>query len=397
MFTRQAKTVMSPSNPKTIIAAQLFDGVSQDARLDQVIEIADGHIVAVRPAGAQDARDNSCAAYEIVTPGFIDLQINGAADRQFNFDPTPETLACIAAGARVGGTALCLPTFITQEGQSYVAAIHAAAAAIAARTPGVLGLHLEGPFLSPARPGIHPADCIRPVGPEDLAHLTQEFAGPMLITLAPEEQAPGTVRALRGAGRIVFAGHSAARAEQMAQAEAEGLRGATHLFNAMSQMSVREPGVVGGVLASDTLFAGIIADGIHVAWPNVKVAIRSMPDRLCVVTDAMLTLAGQSTSFDLGGEHIHLSEGRLSNADGTLAGAHIAMDQSVANLVAHAGISLGQALQMASRNPADALGLGARLGRVKPGYRACLTGLDADIATTMVMVDGDLFTPRATA
>ncbi len=381
---------MSSDASLTLHAADLYDGAGDAPRHGRIVEIARGRIAAVRDAARSDARDREVIDCEILAPGFIDLQINGAADRQFNFDPTPETLERIAAGARGGGTALCLPTFITAEGTAYLRAIAAARSAIDAGVPGVLGLHLEGPFLSASRPGIHPAGAIRPLDDTDLRHLTAPFPGPMLLTVAPEAQRPGALRALVDAGRIVFAGHSEATAAQIAEAEAEGLRGVTHLFNAMSQMTGRAPGVVGAAMASDRLFAGIIADGFHVAWENVRIAARSMPDRLCLVTDAMLTLAGETTAFDMGRERIRLSEGRLTNPEGRLAGAHVAMDRCVANLVDRAGVPVGMALRMASGHPAAALGLAAELGRVRPGHRACLTALNRDMTTAAVVVDGEI-------
>lgn len=373
---------------RAIFARMLYDGVSEAPRADMLLEIADDHIIGLRSATAENARRMGALMAEVATPGFIDLQINGANDVQFNFEPTVEALEKIAAGARRGGTAHLLPTFITAPGHEYRRAMAAVAEAIERRVPGILGLHLEGPFLSPARPGIHDPAAIRRMDAEDLATLTAPFPGKLLLTVAPEELPSGYLAALVKAGVIVFVGHSAATAAQIANAEAQGLRGATHLFNAMSQMTGREPGVVGAVLGSDRLFAGIIADGHHVDATNLRIATRLMPDRLCLVTDAMLTLAGALESFTLNGSGIRLEEGRLANAEGRLAGAHIAMDACVRYIRGAAGVPVNLALRMASTNPARALGDDQGLGRLRPEASAALTLLDCDLRVQGVVSDG---------
>lgn len=381
----------APAFPRRILARELYNGVGDAPLADRLVEIAGGRIAAVRPAEPRDRADPATPVAEILAPGFIDLQINGANDAQFNFDPSAAAIARIAEGARRGGTAHLLPTFMTAPGRDYARGLAAARAAIDVGIPGIIGVHLEGPFLSPARPGIHEAAAIRPMDATDLELITAPFPGVVLATLAPERQPPQAVQSLIEAGVVVFAGHSDAGVEAIARAEEGGLRGATHLFNAMRQMTAREPGVVGGVLASPRLFAGIIADGHHVAWPNVAIAVRLMPDRLCLVTDAMLTLAGRSTEFRLHGARIRLAGGRLTNAEGRLAGAHVAMDACLRNIVRHAGAPIGAALRMASTNPARALGLQAELGAIRPGHRASLTLLDRALNASAVIVDGRMF------
>ena len=352
------------------------------------IRIDNGKFVEIAQLGSFMTVAGDVVQADVVAPGFIDIQINGAKDRQFNDLPDLETVRAIAQGARVGGTAHVLPTFITAPDRDYVHAIQAVTQAMSDSEPGILGLHLEGPFLSPKRPGIHDAACIRPLSERDLEELTAYAAGVLLVTLAPENQTEGAVRRLVEGGAIVFAGHSAATSAELGAAVREGLSGATHLFNAMSQLSVREPGVVGGVLESDSLFAGIIADGHHVAWENVMIAARAMPDRLCLVTDAMRSLEGDVTAFEIGGKHITLHDGMLTDASGRLAGAHIAMDACVRNIVQYAGVPLERALVMASRNPARALGLEDQLGLVANGFRASLTLLNKDLIPEGVIVDG---------
>ncbi|MFP7674506.1 N-acetylglucosamine-6-phosphate deacetylase [Marivita sp. S0852] len=374
-----------------ILARHLYDGVSDDMIADQMIDVAHGRIVAIRPADHTDLGDASLPVFDIVAPGFIDLQINGAADRQFNFDPTPDTLEQIATGARQGGTAYCLPTFITAAGCEYVRALEATQTALARSVPGVLGVHLEGPFLSRAKPGIHNARAIRVIEAEDIDLLVNARAGTLLLTVAPETLPDGALARLAAAGIRVFAGHSDATADQIAQAEAAGLVGVTHLFNAMSQMTGRAPGVVGAVLASDTLYAGIIADGHHVDWRNVDIAARLMPQRLCLVTDAMLTLAGSVTSFDLDGTTITKRDGRLTNAAGRLAGAHVSMIESVRNMLDHTSMGLAHVLRLATSNPARALGLETQIGVLHPGHRASLTCLTKNLDVAAVVIDGRFF------
>lgn len=365
------------------LARTFYDGSGGPAQSDILIEIENGVFSRIAAYQRSDfARD--IQEHDIITPGLIDIQINGANDVQFNSDTSPEAVEKIAKGAAKGGTAWVLPTFVTSGGTDYLQAIKGVKDAITAGTPGVLGVHLEGPFLSPKRPGIHPASAIRPASDTDVAHISQPFPGKVLVTLAPEEQTLGMVRKLTDAGVIVFAGHTEATVEDMDAAKAEGLRGATHLFNAMSQLQGRAPGVVGAVLGGG-LYAGIIADGHHVHWHNVALAIKTLPDHLCLVTDAMCTLAGTLTEFDFFDEHIFLKDGKLSNAQGTLAGAHIAMDESIRNLIGQGIAAPEMAVKLASHNPARALGLGDRLGLVEKGYTAALSMFDRDFNATGVV------------
>ena len=224
---------------------------------------------------------------------------------------------------------------------------------------------------------------------DDLDALAAEDGGARLITLAPEEQPDGVIERLAEAGWTVFAGHSDATFDQIRRAADAGLEGVTHLFNAMSQITPREPGLPGAALDHRRLFAGIIADGLHVHPANLRLAAdRLGAGRLCLVTDAMPTLAGARTSFTLAGKTIRLDDGRLIDADGTFAGAHLSMIEAVRNMMRLADVSLAHALRMASTAPAHALGLGDRLGRIAPGYRAGLTLLDATLGVQGVIVDG---------
>ena len=383
---------MHSTEPKKLtqfLARQLYDGFSDELHSEQLIEIENDRIAQIRSATAQETRDPQIRGFDLVAPGFIDLQINGAGDRQFNFEPNAQTLDRIARGARQGGTAYLLPTFITATGQDYQRAISATRDAILSGISGILGVHLEGPFLSHEKPGIHDPAAIRVMDEQDIDALASaKEVGIILLTVASENLPEGALARLNASGVRVFAGHTDATADQIAQAESEGLVGVTHLFNAMSQMTVREPGVVGATFASKALYAGIIADGHHVDWRNVGLAARLMPNRLCLVTDAMLTLAGEVKKFELHGEHIALENGRLTNAEGRLAGAHVSMIESVRNAIAHAGCSTVQALQMATANPARALGMETDVGMLRAGARASLTCLSQNLDVEAVMVNG---------
>lgn len=380
------------SAPMIVLPDHLFDGIADVPQSGMAVVIEAGRIAAVRPATAEDHGSPGAISPAIAAPGFIDLQINGAGDVLFNDAPTPATIACMAQAARKGGTAYLLPTFITQSGTDYQQAILAVEAAMAAKIPGVLGVHLEGPFISPSRPGIHPAKAIRGLTEADMAALCRPFAGKLLITLAPEEAPAAAIRRLAAAGLIVFVGHSMANYDDIQRAIAEGLRGSTHLFNAMSPCLSREPGVVGALLDSADLFAGIIADGHHVHPANLRLALDKMSaDRLFLVTDAMPTLGGSSQGFNLLGKDIFLRDGILSDAQGQLAGAHLAMDEAVRNMMRFCGATAATALRMASTTPARAIGLGAELGVIRPGVRAGLTLLDKDFHATGVISDGTAF------
>lgn len=368
-----------------ILAARLYDGVTQAFQSDRAVVMRDGKVADIRAVSDADRQNPAAIHAAVAAPGMIDIQINGAADAQFNFDPTPATLAQMAAGAREGGTAHILPTFITAPGRDYALALAAVRQAMADDTPGIAGIHLEGPFLSPARPGIHDPSAIRPLDPEDVALLEREakdFPGPILLTLAPECQDPAHLDRLSDAGIILFAGHSEARPEHLGR-----VRGVTHLWNAMPGIASRTAGIISETLVRDRLFAGLIVDGHHVGADTLALSLRTASDRLCLVTDAMLTLAGRSQEFRLHGRRITLSGGRLTGEDGTLAGAHVAMDESVRNIIAMTGIDPLVALRMATVIPARALGCEERLGQIVVGRPASISLFDDAFHSTGVVFD----------
>jgi N-acetylglucosamine-6-phosphate deacetylase len=358
-----------------IAADHLFDGDA--VRRDCAVLIEGERITALLPrAGLPDECPvEALPAGAWLAPGFIDVQVNGGGDVLFNEEPTAAGVAAIAAAHRRFGTTGLLPTLITDHPERMRAGI--AAVREAMRTnPGVLGIHLEGPFISPERPGVHDPAAIRLPTEEDFALLTSLGAGVTLVTLAPERMPAGFVRRLAAAGVRVSLGHSMATHDETRQALRDGLTGFTHLFNAMRPLASREPGPIAAALESECWY-GLIADGVHVHPAVLRLALRGA-GRPMLVTDAMPPVGGSQAGFRLYGEEIAVRDGRCLRADGTLAGAALDMAGAVRNAVEMLGAALPDALRMASRNPADFLGLGDRLGRVALGYRADLVGFVPD-------------------
>jgi N-acetylglucosamine-6-phosphate deacetylase len=326
-----------------------------------------------------------------VAPGFVDLQVNGGGDVLFNDAPTPETVEAIVRAHRRFGTVAMLPTFVTGDPTATAAAIDATEACIAAGMPEVLGIHLEGPFLDPGKAGVHDPALIRGTTDADLALLRARRRGRTLVTLAPETVSCEDVAALAGAGVLVSAGHTGATFADVVRAAGAGLSGVTHLFNAMSGLGSREPGVVGAALALDDLWCGVIADGRHVHFETLKVAWRAKRrGRMLLVTDAMPPVGGTRTEFRVGPHVATVADGRCTTADGTLAGSVLDMASAVRNCVMHVGIPKDEALRMASAYPAAYLGLGDHLGALAPGYLASFVILDADLAVAGVAAAGRL-------
>jgi N-acetylglucosamine-6-phosphate deacetylase len=371
-----------------IVAPRVFDGHAM--RPASAVLVRDGRIIGlIAPAEIPSGyRRIDLPAGTLLAPGFIDVQVNGGGGVLLNDDPSVGAMAAIARVHRRFGTTGCLPTLITDRRQTMAHVI--TAAEHAAALPGILGVHLEGPFLNPVRAGIHRVDLIAAPGPADLELLGElGRAGTSLVTLAPECVPAGFVRALVERGVRVAAGHTDAAAQAMAAAASEGLTGVTHLFNAMSQMQPRAPGVVGAALDDPRLFAGLICDGHHVDPVNMRIAYRAKGvDRLMLVTDAMPSVGADTDRFMLLGREVRLRDGRLTAADGTLAGAHLDMASAVRNAVRLIGVDLSDALAMAARTPAAFLGRGDRLGRIAPGYAADLVALDDGLAVIGTWIDG---------
>jgi N-acetylglucosamine-6-phosphate deacetylase len=370
----------------TITASQIFDGAAM--RGPGSVRISNGRIESLS-LGEKDASASiRLPADAILAPGFIDVQVNGGGGILLNDQPSEAGIRRIVEAHRKAGTTGCLPTLITDRTE--VIEQLAAVAQASPEIPGVLGFHLEGPALNRSRKGIHPESEIRTPNGRDLVAIKSfGSCGRSVVTLAPECVPASMIGELIGAGLRISAGHSEATAAEIEQAATLGLSGVTHLFNAMSQLSAREPGLVGAALADDRLFAGIICDGVHVDRVSLRVAFRCKGrDRLMLVTDAMPLVGTNERQFVLHGRPITLHENRLTGPDGTLAGAHLTMIEAVRNAVALLEIPLGDALIMASRTPAAFLGLESELGMIAPGYRADLVAFNASFEVVGTWVSG---------
>ena len=313
-------------------------------------------------------------------PGFIDTQVNGGGGVLFNDDTTVAGIAAIGAAHRAYGTTGFLATLISDELDVIDAAMRATEAAIAAGVPGVLGIHIEGPFISKARKGIHNAEMFRTLDAESKALLKSLKRGKTMVTLAPENCAPEDIRELAEAGVIVAAGHTNADYETTVAALRAGVTGFTHLFNAMSPMTHRAPGVVGAALDDAASYSGLIADGRHVDWTVLRIALRAKAiDHFMLVTDAMPTVGSAQKTFVLNGQRIHVENGVCVGDDGTLAGSDLDMATAVRNVVQHIGVSIVDAAMMAATAPARFLGLGAARGSLVVGQRADIVWLDKEL------------------
>lgn len=313
----------------------------------------------------------------LLLPGFVDTQVNGGGGVLFNDAPTVAGIRTIAeTHARYGTTGL-LPTLISDDLSVVEAGIRAVDDAIDQGVPGVLGIHIEGPFLADKRRGIHDAAKLQPMRDEHLALLTSAKRGRTLVTLAPECATPDQIAHLVAHGVIVAAGHSDAPYETVRAAIDRGLSGFTHLFNAMSQLANRAPGMVGAALEDDATYAGIIADGYHLHPATLRVAVRAKgARRLMLVTDAMPTVGVEDTRFTLQGREIWRDGEMLHGADGVLAGSTLTMAGALKGMIEQGRVSLADAARMAAATPAAFLGLGDRLGAIAPGMRADLVLLD---------------------
>ena len=326
---------------------------------------------------------------QLLLPGFIDSQVNGGGGVLFNDAPTVDSIRRIGQAHRRFGTTAFMPTLISADLDVVARAIAAARGAIEAGVPGVLGIHIEGPFLNVERKGVHDPAKLRELDTSAVGLLTSLGTGRTLVTLAPEMTTPDIIRKLAAAGVIVSAGHTNATYKEVVQALRHGLTGFTHLFNAMSQLTGREPGVVGAALESLDSWCGIIVDGEHISPVVLRLAMRCKPaDRFMLVTDAMSSLGTDARSFKLHGRTITVSGNICLDEDGRLAGSNIDMASCVRNAVSLLGVSLPEAVRMASLYPAEFLGVSHELGRIEPGYRANLVLADEELNIVETWLDG---------
>ena len=365
--------------------------IDDDLRTDRAVLVRGERIVAVVPA--DDVRVGAALQHDLhghlLLPGFIDVQVNGGGGLLFNDAPTVETLRGIAAAHRRFGSTGLLPTLITDTPAVMRAALEAVATAIDEGVPGILGIHLEGPFLAPSRKGIHAAALFRPLGADDFTLLAARRRGVLMLTLAPEQVAPETIRRLTEAGVNVVAGHTAADYATTRRALDAGLRGFTHLYNAMTPLGSREPGVVGAALDDPHSWCGLIVDGHHVHPASLRVAIAAKRRGKCVlVTDAMPPVGAAQPDYVLNGEPITVRDGVCQNAAGVLAGSALDMASAVRNTVQLLGLPLAEASRMASAYPAAWLGLEHTRGHIVAGQRADFAVLDDALEVRETWIGG---------
>ena len=349
----------------------------------RILDIVPDDHPSTRGATRVDLRGN------MLLPGFIDSQVNGGGGVLFNDSPNVEAIRQIGRAHRRFGTTGFMPTLISADLDVVARAIAAARSAIEAHVPGVLGIHIEGPFLNVERKGVHDPAKLRELDTSAVGLLTSLGLGRTLVTLAPEMTKPQIIRQLAAAGVIVSAGHTNATYAEVVAALHHGLTGFTHLFNAMSQLTGREPGVVGAALESLDSWCGIIVDGQHISPVVLRLAMRCKPsNRFMLVTDAMPTVGTDVSSFKLEGHDITVSGNVCIDEDGRLAGSNIDMASCVRNAVTLLGVSLPEAVYMASLHPAEFLGLSHELGRIAPGYRANLVLADDKLNVLETWIDG---------
>ncbi|HEV2227548.1 MAG TPA: N-acetylglucosamine-6-phosphate deacetylase [Steroidobacteraceae bacterium] len=351
-----------------------------DGRIGEVVAAADRRIRRMRQHDLQGA---------LLLPGFIDSQVNGGGGVLFNDSPSVDAIRAIGRAHRRFGTTGFLPTLISDDLDVVARAIAAVRSAIASGVPGVLGIHIEGPFLNGERKGVHDPAKLRGLDTSAVGLLTSLRVGRTLVTLAPEMTTPEIIEGLAAAGVVVSAGHTNATYAQITTALRHGLTGFTHLFNAMSQLTGREPGTVGAALDDAASWCGIIVDGLHTSPVVLRIALRCRPlERFMLVTDAMPSVGTSVSSFELQGRRILVSGSVCVDEDGRLAGSNIDMASCVRNAIRMLGVPLPQAARMASQWPAEFLGLGNEIGRIAPGYRANLVAADDELRVLESWIDG---------
>ncbi|PZU24060.1 MAG: N-acetylglucosamine-6-phosphate deacetylase [Stenotrophomonas sp.] len=364
----------------------------ENFRDDVAVLIEDGRITAVvasdDPAvAAADAQVDLGGGW--LLPGFIDAQVNGGGGALFNNQTDVDALRTMVAGHRRYGTTGMLPTLISDDAEVMARAVQATREAIAAKVPGVLGIHLEGPYIAPARKGTHDAGKFRVPDADEVRMATALDNGVTLITLAPERVPLATIQQMVANGAIVAAGHTAGTYDEIRAGLDAGITGFTHLYNAMSPLQGRDPGAVGAALEDADSWCGVIVDGVHVHPASLRVALASKPrGKVFLVTDAMPMVGSDNPAFELYGETITAVDGVVRNAAGALAGSALDMITAVRNTVGLLGLSLAEASRMASTYPAQFLGLDDRYGHIAAGYQADFVLLDSDLQVQGTWIAG---------
>ncbi|HDY7738435.1 TPA: N-acetylglucosamine-6-phosphate deacetylase [Vibrio vulnificus] len=323
-----------------------------------------------------------------VSPGFIDLQLNGCGGVMLNDEITAETMQIMHKANLKSGCTSFLPTLITSSDEDMRSAISAVRDYHAQYQNQSLGLHLEGPYLNVMKKGIHSVDYIRPSDTSMVDFICENADVVAKVTLAPELNDPEHIEKLRNAGIVVSIGHTNATYAEARKGFEAGITFATHLFNAMTPMVGREPGVVGAIYDTPDVYAGIIADGFHVDYANIRIAHKIKGEKLVLVTDATAPAGANMDYFIFVGKKVYYRDGKCVDENGTLGGSALTMIEAVQNTVEHVGIALDEALRMATLYPAKAIGVDAQLGRIKKGYIANLTIFDRDFNVKATVVNG---------
>ena len=364
--------------------------IEDEFQSDIAVCVDDGKIVGLMPDSALPAglpRHDLGGGW--LLPGFIDVQVNGGGGALLNNTPDVAALRAMMRGHRRFGTTGMLPTLISDDAEVMRQAIAAVRAAIAEGVPGILGIHLEGPYIAPARKGTHDAGKFRVPDADEVAMATSLDNGVTLITLAPEQVPAATIKAMVNNGAIVCAGHTAASYEQARAGLDAGISGFTHLYNAMTPLQGREPGVVGAALEDADSWVGVIVDGVHVHPASLRVALAAKPrGKVLLVTDAMPMVGADDPSFELYGEVITAVDGVVRNAAGALAGSALDMATAVRNTVNLLGLPLAEAARMAALYPAQFLGVDDRHGHIALGYQADFVLLDDALQVQATWIGG---------
>ena len=376
---------------KSFVGATIFDGFNR--HLNSALIIMNGKVVEIIPEEKVDpSTDQIVLAGGLLTPGFVDLQVNGGGGVLFNDNPSLENLKTICEAHAKLGTTSIMPTLISDSPEVHKRAISVIIDALYYPIKGLVGLHLEGPHLAVARKGAHEERFIRPMKELDCLEL-ESLANKvrnLMLTIAPEAVLPQQITRLSNAGAVISLGHTDCTFNQAADAVDAGATCATHLFNAMSPFGSREPGLVGAVLNSGKLFSGIIADGFHVNKISINLALQAKkaPGALFLVSDSMSTVGSEQTHFFLNDRLITRSQGKLILEDGALAGADISLSDAVRYMVNEVGILQDDAIRMASLIPAKVLGMESEIGCLVPDAQADFLWMKNDLEIEKVWVGG---------
>ncbi|WP_341205561.1 N-acetylglucosamine-6-phosphate deacetylase [uncultured Psychrosphaera sp.] len=368
-----------------LTADKVFDGSTFLTNV--TVEVDQDKIIAIH----QGVLPNAEYIAGTLTAGFIDVHVNGGGGKLFNFEPSVETVeTMISAHAKFGTTAL-LPTLITDEASIMERAADAISDAVKQNSPGILGIHFEGPHLSIPKKGVHEETLVRPIGYREKAIFNRTDLGIKIVTLAPENVSDEDVVELINNQVKVSLGHSNATYERAKEVVALGADSFTHLFNAMSPFTSRAPGVLGAALETDSAWCGIILDGHHMHYGSAKIAHAIKPKgKLLLVTDSMSTIGSDQQGFEFFGVEVIRDGDKLSTPEGTLAGSALDMITAVKNAVEHLGLSLEEALNMVSLYPAQYLAVDNKMGSIQVGKQADLTAFTNDFNVSKTWIAGKL-------